>query len=65
MPGYVNKALAGFGHQVPKEPQQQPHKHTIPSYGTTIQFSKAENTSRPLAKDEKKYIQQVIGTFLH
>jgi hypothetical protein len=65
MPGYIKKALAQCGHQVPKDPQHQPHKHTIPSYGATIQYAKAEDTSRPLAKDEKKYIQQIIGTFLY
>ncbi len=64
MPGYVEKALAHFGHQVPKHPQHQPHKHTILTYGATIQYAKAEDKSRPLAKDEKRYIQQVIGTFL-
>jgi hypothetical protein len=48
-----------------KDPQHQPHKHTILSYGATFQYAKAEDTSRPLAKDEKKYIQQVIGTFLY
>ncbi len=29
MPGYVEKAQARFGHQVPTKPQDQPHKHTI------------------------------------
>jgi hypothetical protein len=65
MLGYVDTALAQFGHQVPKKPQHQPHKHTIPFYGATIQYTKAEDTSRPLTKDENKYIQQVIGTFLY
>ncbi len=65
MPGYVEKALAQFGHQDPKHPQHQSHKHTIPTYGASIQYAKAEDKSRPLAKDEKKYIQQVIGTFLY
>jgi hypothetical protein len=65
MPGSVDKALAQFGHQVSKHPQHQPHKHTILSYGATIQYAKAEDTSRFLAKDEEKYIQQVIGTFLY
>ncbi len=65
MLGYVEKALVRFGHQVPKPPQHQPHKHTIPTYGATIQYAKAEEKSRPLAKDEKKYIQQVIGKFLY
>ncbi len=65
MPGYVKKALGLFGHQVLKHPQHEPHKHTIPTYGATIQYTKAEDKSRPLAIDEKKYIQQVIGTFLY
>jgi hypothetical protein len=65
MPGYIEKSLAPFGHQVPKHHQHQPHKHTIGIYGASIQYAKAEEKSRPLAKDEKKYIQQVIGTFLY
>ena len=65
MPGYVEKALARFGHTIPEEPQHQPHKHTIPSYGATIQYAKAEDSSRLLSKEKKKYIQQVIGTFLY
>jgi hypothetical protein len=65
MPGYIEKALAQFGHQVPTKPQDQPHKHTIPMYGTTVQYTKDDDISRPLSKEEKKYIQQVIGTFLY
>jgi hypothetical protein len=65
MPGYIEKALAQFGHQVPKHQQHQPHKHTILTNGATIQYAKLGDKSRPLAKDEKKYIQQVIGTFLY
>ena len=57
MPGYIEKALAQFGHQVPTKPQDQPHKHTIPMYGTTVQYAKADDISRPLSKEEKKYIQ--------
>jgi hypothetical protein len=65
MPGYVEKALARFGHPVPNRPQNQPHKHTIPTYGATVQYAKDEDTSRILSKEEKKYIQQVLGTFLY
>ncbi len=36
MPGYVKKALAWFGHTPPTQPQNQPHKHTIPTYGATV-----------------------------
>ena len=53
MPGYVEKALARFGHKIPEEPQHQPHRHTVPSYGATIQYAKAEDTSRHLSKEEK------------
>jgi hypothetical protein len=65
MPGYVKKALAQFCHRIPERSQHQPHKHTIPSYGATIQCAKPEDTTRLLSKEEKKYIQQVIGTFLY
>ncbi len=65
MPGYIEKALAQFGYQVPMKPQDQPHKHTIPTYGATVQYAKADDISRPLSKEEKKHIQQVIDAFLY
>ncbi len=65
MPRYVEKALAQFGHQVPTKSQDQPHKHTISMYGTTVQYAKADDISRPLSKEETTYIQKVIGTFLY
>jgi hypothetical protein len=34
-------------------------------YGATVQYAKPEDRSRLLSKEEKKYIQQVIGTFLY
>jgi hypothetical protein len=65
MPGYIKKALLRFGHKPPVKPQHQPHEHTTPTYGAMIQYAKAADTSTPLSKDEKKYIQQVIGTLLY
>jgi hypothetical protein len=64
MPGYVKQALTRFGHLIPKQLQHQPHKHTVPTYGATIQYSKDNNATNLLSKKEKKYIQQVLGTFL-
>ena len=64
MPGYVEQALTRFGHLTPKQLQHQPHKHTVPTYGATIQYSKDNNATNLLSKKEKKYIQQVLGTFL-
>jgi hypothetical protein len=66
MPGYIKKALLQFGHKPPAKPQHQPHEHTKPTYGTTIQYGKAADATKPLSKDKKKYIvQQVIGTLLY
>jgi hypothetical protein len=65
MPKYVEQALARFGYSIPAKSQHQPHPHTIPTYGTTVQYPKPEDTSRPLSPTEKKFIQEVIGVFLY
>jgi hypothetical protein len=65
MPDYVEQALARFGHLIPKILQHQPHKLTVPTYGATIQYAKDEDATKLLLKEEKKYIQQVLGTFLY
>jgi hypothetical protein len=65
MPGYVERALARFGHLIPRYPQHQPHKHTVPTYRATIQYAKDNDATKLLLKEEKKYIQQVLGIFLY
>jgi hypothetical protein len=65
MPGYIEKAAIRFGHEPPNKPQQQPHPHSIPTYGATIQYAKHTDQSRPATKDEQKYIRQVIGVLLY
>ncbi len=65
MPGYVERALARFGHPIPDKPQHQPHPHAIPTYGATVQYAKPEDISRRLSPGEKKYIQEVTGVFLY
>jgi hypothetical protein len=65
MLGYVEQALVRFGHKIPKILQHQPHKHTIPTYGATVQYVKPEDSTRLLSKAEKRIIQQVLGTFLY
>ncbi len=65
MPGYVEQALTQFGHDIPKQLQHQPHKHTVPTYGAMVQYAKAEDVTQLLLKEEKKFIQQVLGTFLY
>jgi hypothetical protein len=43
----------------------QPHPNTIPTYGTTVQYAKAIDSSPAATKEEEKYICQVIGILLY
>ena len=64
MPGYCDEALVRFRHKL-KKVMDQPHKHTVPVYGSTIQYAKPEDTTELLDKAGKLFIQQVTGTFLY
>jgi hypothetical protein len=65
MPGYIEKAAIRIGHEPPNKPQWQPHPHSIPTYGATIQYAKHTDQSQPATKDKQKYIRQVIGVLLY
>jgi len=65
MPGYIEKALLRFGHPNPTKPQLQPHPHTIPTYGATIQYAKPLDDTLPATKDDQQFIRQVIGVLLY
>ena len=67
MSGYVQEALTRFRyHDLPKLiSQDQPHRHVKPTYGASVQYAKAPDTSLKLNADDKRYIQQVTGTFLY
>jgi hypothetical protein len=43
----------------------QPYPHTIPTYGATVQYPKAADSSPVATKAEEKYIWQVIGVLLY
>jgi hypothetical protein len=64
MPGYLPKALTRFKHPIPSKPQDQPYPHIKPNYGAKTQHTAAEDTSPPLDKGGKQFIQEVCGTFL-
>ena len=64
MPEYCSKALQRFRHEAQKI-QDQPHQHIIPVYGAKFQYSKKEDESPILNKEDKLLIQQVTGTFLY
>jgi hypothetical protein len=64
MPGYVTKALTRFQHPPPVKSQDQPYPHAKPNYGAKAWHATAENTTPPLNKAGKKFIQEVCGVFL-
>jgi hypothetical protein len=65
MPGCVEKALARFKHSPPAKPQHQPHPHQPIEYGAKSQHSQPDDTSPPLNKADKKFVQEVTGVFLY
>ena len=54
MPGYVEKALARFKHSKARKIQDQPHKHAIPVYGATVQYTKEADTTQLLDKKRQE-----------
>ncbi len=62
---YVPKALTRFQHTPPHIPQHQPYPHVKPTYSAKVQYMENVDTSPPLDKKGKIYIQEIIGTFLY
>jgi hypothetical protein len=62
---YVPKALMCFQHQAPSKPQHQPYPHIKPNFGAKAKYTEDTDTSALLPKEDKKFIQEVIGTFLY
>ena len=64
MPGYVMKRLIKFGHEPPKRPQLCPYTPSPIQYGKKSQNTTPEDDSPRVGPKEKKYIQEVVGSFL-
>jgi hypothetical protein len=62
---YVPEALIRFQHTPLAKPQHQPYPHIKPMYGVTKQYAETIDTSPPLSKEDKKYVQEVVGMFLY
>ncbi len=65
MPLYIEKALKCFQHPPPIISQDQLHQHVKKTYGVKFQHVNPPNTSPPLDKAGKKFIQEVTGVFLY
>ena len=62
---YVTDALKRFNHKHPHKPQDQPYMNAKPNYGAKAQYAKNDNSSPPLSPEDKKFVQEVVGTFLY
>ena len=62
---YVAEALICFQHNDPQKQQDKLHPHIKPKYEANVQYSKEEDSSSLLGKYEKRFIQEVTGTFLY
>ena len=65
MPGYVSEALSRFKHIWSGKPEDQPYAHVVPNYGTKVQYTPDEDTSRRATKEEKTFVQKIVGTFFY
>jgi hypothetical protein len=65
MPGYCHKAGQCFQQNHPHTHQDQPYPHMTHTYGTKQQYVNEPDHSSPLSKQDKTFIQEVIGMFLY
>ncbi len=65
MPSYVEKALKRFQYSQTIVLQDQLHQHVKKTYVVKVQNANPPNTSSPLGKAGKKFIQEVTGVFLY
>ena len=65
MPEYIPDALTRFKRERPRKIQNAPHPHTPIDYGSKQQYAKEEVEEAELGKEEKLFVQQVLGTFLY
>ena len=62
---YVTDALKRFHHTRPRKYQDQPHAHLKTIYGAKKQYAPDDDDSPLLSKADKKFVQEVTGTFLY
>ncbi len=62
---YVPEALTCFQYQAPSKPQHQTYPHIKPNYEAKAQYTEENDTLALLPKEDKKFIQEVVGTLLN
>ena len=65
MPNYVLKQIRTYGRPPPKQAQHMPFEPIPINYGTKSDTIIHEYPGKLLGDTKKKYIQQVLGSFLY
>jgi hypothetical protein len=65
MPTYVAKQLLKYNHTKPSKSQDTPLQPAPRIYGKAAQNTATPDTSTPLKTKDKKFIEQVVGSFLY
>ena len=65
MPNYIPDALKRFKRENPNKWQGSTHQHTVTNYCAKQQYEKSESNEPVLGKENKIFIQQVLGNFLY
>ena len=65
MPNYTGKQLIKYRHKPSKRPQHCPYEPEPRVYGKKAQETPKKVDNPPAPKEEKKYIQQVVESFLY
>eukprot|EP00804_Cyclotella_cryptica_P017688 CCRYP_017145-RA/>CCRYP_017145-RA protein AED:0.40 eAED:0.42 QI:0/0/0/1/0/0/2/0/215 len=61
----LRKAGQRFHHSLPTKPQHQPYPSAPRTYGSKQQLCATADTSPALGKQQKTFVQEVIGVFLY
>ena len=64
VPGYTKWLLHKVNHLTPMHPQHSPHPTLLAMFGIAAQLMTPDDDSPPLAKMDKKKIQQIVGSLL-
>ena len=62
--GYCSEGLIRFRHEMGKCIDQA-HQHAVPVYDAKIQYTNQADTSTKLGVKNRRFIQQVTGTYLY
>ena len=65
MPGFIERALLRFKHDMPHKPQHSPHRAAQPIYGKQQQLTPEPDRSPLLNAADTKTVQEIVGTLLY